>query len=265
MKMDWTDRQLETAFTEIRSDVLYPPTPPLAARVQRQLASQPVAHLSRWPGFPRVWYAIAALVLVTILSGVLWPEAREVVAERLGLRGVRITYVPTLEPRPQSMDPRPCLGPAVDLGAARSQVQFPILVPTVDGLSVPDEVYLKPSGRDGEISLVYHPRPGFPEAPGTGVGLLVSQTPGRDVGPSYAKGAGPGTRVQSVRVAGKTGFWIDGEPHQLFSYLGPSGDGRMSQPRLAANVLVWEQDGLTLRLEGAFSLDTALRIAMSMR
>ena len=35
--------------------------------------------------------------------------------------------------------------------------------------------------------------------------------------------------------------------------------------RLAANVLLWEQDGLTLRLEGAFSKEQALLIAESVR
>jgi len=91
----------------------------------------------------------------------------------------------------------------------------------------------------------------------------VSQAPGRAIGPLYEKGAGPGTRVQSVTVAGRPGFWLDGAPHR-FQYVGPDGGGLHGEARLAANVLLWEQGGLILRLESALPLDAALRIASSM-
>jgi hypothetical protein len=275
VRTDWTEEQLEAALAQLRPAVAYPPTPALAAQVQRRLATagtQPSRGLSLF----RAWYAVAALLLVTLLIAVAWPEAREAVAERLGLRGVRITRVPELAPSPPAGDPRPQLGTPLDLEAARARVSFPVLVPTLDELGPPDEVYVNPAVPGGEVSLVYEPRPGLPEAAGTGLGLLISQAPGYGVSPVYEKGAGPETRLQSVRVRGQPGYWIDGAPHR-FRYFGHDGMGevveqgpgvatlRVGEARLAANVLVWEEDGLTLRIESALPLDAALRIASSLR
>jgi hypothetical protein len=62
-----------------------------------------------------------------------------------------------------------------------------------------------------------------------------------------------------VSIAGsdESGVWIEGAPHVLFLPGAP--------PRLAANTLLWRRGGLTLRLEGAASMDEALRIAGSLR
>jgi len=42
-------------------------------------------------------------------------------------------------------------------------------------------------------------------------------------------------------------------------------DDFFSQPRLSGSALIWEQNGLTLRLEGRFTKAEALRIARSAR
>jgi hypothetical protein len=259
---EWTDEQLGAALAQLRTAVTYPPTPPLAARVRQRLAAD--ADPSRRLRLFRAWYVVAALVILTAMVALVWPGAREAVAERLGLRGVRVTYVPALSPSPPRVDPRPSLGTAVDLDAARAHVAFSVLVPALGDLGPPDEVYLNRAAPGGEVTLLYAPRPGFPDAAGTGLGLLISQTPGASVGPSYEKGAGPGTQVRSVRVRGQPGLWIEGAPHH-FTYVGPGGAGRVGEARLAANVLVWEQDGLTVRIEGALTLEMALRIADSLR
>jgi len=49
--------------------------------------------------------------------------------------------------------------------------------------------------------------------------------------------------VEQARIDGQTeGLWIAGEQHVVFWLEAP--------PRLAGNVLVWERDGTTYRLEG---------------
>jgi hypothetical protein len=96
------------------------------------------------------------------------------------------------------------------------------------------------------------------------VALLVSQAPGRSVSPTYGKELGPDTHLRQVQVGDRRGFWLDGAPHR-FQYLGPDGQERVGQARLADHVLLWELDGCVLRLESGLTLEQALPIAVSLR
>ena len=51
----------------------------------------------------------------------------------------------------------------------------------------------------------------------------------------------------------------------LFFYFDSSGTIHDELLRLAGNTLLWEHNGVTLRLEAAFAKDAALRIAATMR
>ena len=42
------------------------------------------------------------------------------------------------------------------------------------------------------------------------------------------------------------------------------GEPRVEEPRLSANSLIWEQDGVTVRIETTHSLMDALKVAASM-
>ena len=63
-------------------------------------------------------------------------------------------------------------------------------------------------------------------------------------------------RVERVEVDGQPGIWVEGR-HVV--------SGLFGEPRLAGNVLLWEQEGLTLRLEGRFTKEQALDLARSVR
>ena len=63
-------------------------------------------------------------------------------------------------------------------------------------------------------------------------------------------------RVERVEVDGEPGIWVEGR-HVVFEPFG--------LPRLSGNVLLWEQEGLTLRLEGRFTKEQALDLARSVR
>jgi hypothetical protein len=67
-----------------------------------------------------------------------------------------------------------------------------------------------------------------------------------------------------VTVNGRPGYWLDGQPH-AFMYFDSSGQVHQDTVRLAGNVLFWEQDGVTFRLEGARDQATALRLAATVR
>ena len=120
------------------------------------------------------------------------------------------------------------------------------------------------------ISFVYPAGPALPASDETGVGALLIQFQGEAERNLIEKGLRNDegvmeTRLQSVTVGGEPGFWISGAPHGFFFVCYDAGECREERYRLAGNVLLWEQDGLTLRLESALSLDDALTIAESVR
>ena len=71
------------------------------------------------------------------------------------------------------------------------------------------------------------------------------------------------THLEAVSVGGEPGFWISGAPHAFFFVCYDAGECRQERYRLAGNVLIWEQDGVTLRLESALPREEALAIAES--
>ena len=85
-----------------------------------------------------------------------------------------------------------------------------------------------------------------------------------DLAPNFGqKGIGGSTGVEILTVNGGQGLWISGDHHQ-FGYTDSNGQYRNETTRLAGNVLLWQQGGVTFRLEGARTKDEALRFAASL-
>jgi hypothetical protein len=110
------------------------------------------------------------------------------------------------------------------------------------------------------VSLAYHPRSGLRRDAQTGLGLLVTELRALPRPEYLAKAAGPGTRVQAVRVAGARGVFLSGAPHELTIERTP-GVIRPLPPRLSGNALAFEAGGLVIRLEGRFGRRRALVLA----
>ena len=95
-------------------------------------------------------------------------------------------------------------------------------------------------------------------------GLLLSEFRGVVAPQFMGKVLGPGTELREVDVAGTHGFWITGAPHAFF-YRQGGGDVVDEPLRLADNTLLWETDGITLRIESSLGLDASVAIANSIR
>lgn len=263
---------LERALAELGRHVAYPLTPDLAGRVRARLATAPARRPSAWERLfagPSRLAGLLAAALVAVAGLAASPEVRTVVAERLGLLGAPIEQVPALPPPVPSVTAP--AGGALDLGepttleAARTRL--PVLVPTLPELGPPDAVYLAPAPAGERVGLVYAARLGLVPSPETGASLLVleARVPAGGFEPTVLrKSAGPNTRLEEVTVNGGRGVWLEGAPHVLF-LPDASGQFHEDQVRLAGNVLLWEQAGLLLRLEGGLSRDQALQIAASVR
>jgi hypothetical protein len=214
-------------------------------------------------------WLVAALLLIAIAGGLaLFPEARHAIADRLGLPGVLIRWVDEVPaPEPTRVGAPLLLGRPVTLDEARAAVDFPVRVPTAAGFAAPSEIYLLDEGEGAMVSFVYPAGPGLPTSSETGVGALLTQFRGEAERGLIEKGLPDGgenqTQLQVVSVAWEPGFWISGAPHGFFFVCYDVGECRQERYRLAGNVLLWEQDGVTLRLESALTLETALAIAES--
>ena len=95
---------------------------------------------------------------------------------------------------------------------------------------------------------------------------LVAQTPELTVDEPFIlkKLVGSGTQVEQATVRGAPAYFLSGEPHAVF-LVDETGEPVFETARLARDVLVWEEDGRTVRLEGDFTLSEALDLARSLR
>ena len=198
----------------------------------------------------------------------LFPEARNAIADRLGLQGVLIRWVDEVPtPQPSQVGAPLLLGRPVTLDEAQAAVDFPVRIPTAAGFDAPHEIYLLDQDEGAMVSFVYPAAPGLPASDETGVGALLTQFRGEADRGLIEKGlpddGAQETHLEAVTVGGEPGFWISGAPHGFFFVCYDVGECRQERYRLAGNVLLWEQDGVTLRLESALSLEDALAIAES--
>ena len=284
------DDELVARLVELGQSIEYPSAPPqLADRVVARLAAAtgptaavPAGPLRRRPGWPlggrgyegpRMRRALVfALVALLVLAGL-------AAAVAFGLPGIRLVFVgPTPTPvitaaplpsSPTTSPSLPALGPSlapghpVTLDDARAAAGFHVEVPADPSLGAPDAVYLDGAGASARVTLLYGARPGMPPAPGSPASALLTQFRGAVNPDVFMKIITPGTTVEPVTVEGAHGYWIAGRPHELFY---KSGDDTVVETlRLAGDVLIWEHDGLTFRLETTADRATAMRIAASMR
>ena len=254
--------RIEALLVELGEELAWPGERDLGtvirARLERGAPSRPAAR--------RAWLRPALAVGIAVLAfstagAFLFPEARQAVADWLGISGIEIR-VDDGSPAPTS-DPALAfalqLGEEISLAQAESFVDFDVATP--DRSTVTPRVFFSESPGEGAVSLVYPPGRDLPETSQTGVGLLLTQFEARLDEVLIRKVSTVGTRVSPVEL-GDRAYWIEGKPHTLL-YLGPDGEVLHDRVRFADNTLVWEENGVSYRLESALDLDVALALARS--
>jgi len=249
------DATLDRELTLLAAQIAIPATPPIAPAValairQQRAPSRLGLRLSRG----LVLAIIATLLLVGIAA-----------ALGIALGGVRFVIGSgTPAPLPPGVAADRGLGRLVSLEQGRSAVSFQIRLPAGTALGEPDHVYvstLVPTG--GRVALVYGDRPGFPADPKSGIGVLITEFRA-DIGPdSFEKLIQQGVRVEEVTVNGATGYWVAGGQH-FYYYRNADGAVVDDTMRLVGDTLIWEEAGLTLRIEGAPSLADAQQLAAAL-
>jgi hypothetical protein len=252
---DRSDRALELALTDLAVAVRFPPTPALAAEIGSRLQRQPVLGWWPWTGSMRRSLVLAVAGLLT-LAGVAG-------AIGLGIGAIQIRFVDgTPLPTPGGSVANRGFGEETTVADAQAGVAFTIRLPTDPALGSPDGVFLADIPEGGTVTLAWGERPGFPPDD-AGNGLVVTQF-NADIGPeAFEKMITEGTRVEAVQVNGQPGWWVEGGMHAFF-YRDASGRYVDTTLRLVTSALIWEEDGLALRVEGAPDLESALRVAASL-
>ena len=206
-----------------------------------------------WRLDPRRLRQLAAAILVVTLAALAaLPPTREAIADWLGVGGVRITQ--TDQPPPTGRPdrpPSPTLPPtALDDVAADLSFDVRRADPALAG--PPLAVAVDPRVATGVLEIRYR----------AFTLVQLASAPGEP--PVLDKFVGGGTSVRPATVDGHDGFWLSGEPHEI-GFIGPDGRLDADSVRRSGNVLVWEDAGVTSRIEGLETLDAALRQAEALR
>lgn len=201
---------------------------------------------------PPRWLVAAAAVVVALVGLMAVAPARDAVAGWLGIGAVEIrprSTPPATDDLPDRTD-----GPTgpVDAEALERDLPFPLRLLDPDRAGAPLGAAIDPDVDAGLVEVRYRD-----------VTLVAVGLP-PDGGSVVGKELGPGTEITTTSVGGRPGLWLAGDPHQV-AYRGPDGAPLTDSVRRAGDVLLWQDGGVTYRIEGAASLDAALTLAESLR
>jgi hypothetical protein len=199
--------------------------------------------------------AVAATVLAACAT---IPPVRDALVSIFRVNGIEVRQAPPPAPTSTSAAPTPSpsaslplvytgLGDATTEAEAEAYSSGRLLHP--GALGVPDRVFR----RDALVTLAYGRR-----APTWLVMEVV--LPSRLL---LEKIVMTGAHVHRVTVNGQQGVWVEG-PQELI-YVPGAGEPQVEEPRLSGNSLIWEQDGVAVRIETTQGLAEALKVAESMR
>lgn len=239
--------ELEQRLVALGHELDVPDAPDLAPLVLARLDEPRRASRPR-----RLVLVLAVIAVAALLATLAIPDARSALLRFLDLGGARIELVDELPPVAQTPPGLEfTLGERVSLDEARRSASFDLL----ELEEAPDAVYL---GDRGTVWFLY----GEPDA----VRLLVAQTPRLAVDEPFVlkKLAESGTRVEQASVRGARAYFVSGEPHVVM-LLDEFGMTIPESVRLAQDVLLWEERGRTVRVEGDLSLEQALEVAGSLQ
>ena len=242
--------ELERTIVALGRDLDVPEAPDLAPRVLAVLERPCRDRTTR----RRLVVAIALVALAALLATLAIPDARSALLRFLHIGGERIEFVdelPEVPPTTSGDELELLLGVRVPLAEARRRVGGDLL----ELEELPDRVYIGPQGT---VWFLY----GRPDA----VRLLVAQSPELAVDEEFItkKLVSAGTDVEPLDVRGSQAFFLSGEPHVVL-LSDQHGNVYEESARLARDVLVWEENGRTIRIEGDLERDRALDLAESLR
>jgi len=246
---------LERALGRLGEDVVFPETPDFITPLWRDTPATPSPRRVMAGSWPlAALAALAAVVIAALVVSI--PGTRSTVAGWLEIAGIRIeTGDDPQTAVPVSLGGNLFLGRPVSLAEAQSTVSFDVLAPASPAVGEA-EIYL--DHRDGApvVSLVYPASEMLPPIGETGAGLLLTQFEAGDEAGMYIKRVAGSLALEVVTVNGALAAWVVDGTLAL-----PGGTARADLERPSAHVLIWEANGITVRMETMLTLDEALLVA----
>jgi hypothetical protein len=229
--------ELERVLFAVGRELDLPETPALAPRVRARIERR-----------SRTRFALALGVAVAVVAvGIAFAvtPARSAILRFLHLGAATVERVETL-PHAQQRALVAGLGPARSREAAERVAAIPMVLPPFSR-GAPTRYYARP----GLIATTFRSH---------GKVVLLAELSGQQLG--FAKKfTSPATQVQPAEVSGAySGLWLSGGPHVIV-WAAPRGAVTQLVTRLAGNVLVWQTQSRTYRLEGGLSREAALALA----
>jgi hypothetical protein len=248
-----TDRTV-TALRDLAEHLDVGPAPDVRVAVRARLESAAATARPQWDLRRRVAAAGAALLAALSITVAVSPAARAALVDVLSFAGIELRSdrppVPLPSPGGVSTAPLP-REQTLSLSEASGRAGFEVRAPGAAG--PPDRVTVADDGR--VVTLV------FVGAAADGGDLRLDQFRG-GVEPFFAKFVDP-AQADEVTVLGSRGLWVR-QPHEV-AYVGSDGQVQPGTLRLSARTLIWMDDGVTIRLEGAGTRTEALDIAATVR
>ena len=230
----------------------------LSSAVTRRLEASPANIRPRERLRRRRLVAVLAAT-VAVAATLAIPTARAAVTSFFDVGAVRVHEEPP--PSGRATAGPLLLGEATSLDAVRARM--PAVAPGAAGFRSPDEVWFDAKA-GGVTSLVYRARTGLPAAKHTaGIGLLIQEFTGDGSGFLH-KYLTNGSHAEQVAVGPYDGVFITGGDHFL-AYEDATGRGVTADGRLVGNALIFQREGLTIRIEGDLPLARMVAIAVSLR
>jgi len=236
---------LESALRDLGTRLDVPPPPDVTTAVLSRLDEK---H-SRWRPVHRLVAAAVAAAVALATAMVVSPAVRAAVYDLLRIGSVEIyenqqapaSLTPSVDaPLPGERD--------VSLAEARGLADFPLRLPTK--LGPPATVRLVDGGR--VISMAFASPHGQ---------IRVDEIDG-GLDPMFRKFASADD-IHHVTVADRPAVWVD-RPHVVI-YTDRDGTMRQESARLAGSTLIWDDNGVTYRVEGELTQHQAIELAESLR
>lgn len=246
-------QNIEYRLAELADDIDWPDVD-VTGGVRQRIRAEPSSARRPTMGWKAAVAALAALVVILAV-----PVGRQAIADLLGVAGIEVAFTDQAHDTDSiQLD----LGEPVSLQDTTERSTFPISLPALAEVGTPTAIYLE-EGPPTVVHATWEAGPDLPEVAVTGIGLLLTQFESGTEQTVFSKELSDSTSVEVTAVGDDPALWIEGAPHQL-TYRPANGIQTREVSRLAANVLIWESNGITYRLESDIDLQPALRIAQAL-
>jgi hypothetical protein len=249
------DDGLGRALATAGRDLDWPPAPDLTARVSATLLDQQQHPSLARPrlSLPRRRRTVLLLVAAVVLLAAAAVAAKVVI----DLGALTIDTIPGRPTAlPTAVASGPTVGHPVSLEGAQQEAGFPAQMPAA--LGEPDAVWVDSSDDGARIVLAWTANGALPPLDGLPWGAVLYEFHGQFEQASKSVFM-EGNTFEDAKVGERDAIWITGQ-HELDLV---TGDGTYARYLVTGNVLVWESDGVVLRLETSLDLQAAVEVAES--